>query len=59
MGFMPKLLTASDRSVLLKLVASLPQGDETRRAVLAGLRQTAAPKNEAEHSVQQDARSLW
>jgi hypothetical protein len=36
-------LTASDRNSLIKLAASLPQGDETRRAVLAGLK-FSAPK---------------
>lgn len=34
-------LSASDRSLLLKLAASLPQGNDTRRAVLAGLRSEA------------------
>ncbi len=30
-----KTLTASDRSSLIKLASSLPQGDETRKAILA------------------------
>lgn len=30
-------ITASDRSALIKLASSLPKGDETRRAILAGL----------------------
>lgn len=32
-----KSLTASDRSALVRLAASLPVGDENRRAILAGL----------------------
>jgi hypothetical protein len=32
-----KALTAADRSSLIRLVSSLPEGDKTRRAVLAGL----------------------
>ena len=32
-----KNLTASDRSALIRLAASLPVGDENRRAILAGL----------------------
>ena len=32
-----KNLTASDRSSLIRLAASLPVGDENRRAILAGL----------------------
>ena len=32
-------LTASDRSSLIRLAASLPVGDENRRAILAGLSQ--------------------
>lgn len=39
-----KTLTASDRSALIKLASSLPQGDETRKAILAGLQQTASEK---------------
>ena len=31
-------LTASDRSSLIRLAASLPVGDENRRAILSGLR---------------------
>ena len=30
-------LTASDRSALIKLAKSMPKGDETRKAILAGL----------------------
>lgn len=33
-----KTLTATDRSSLIKLASSLPQGDDTRKAILAGLR---------------------
>jgi len=33
-----KTLAASDRSSLVKLAGSLPKGDETRRAILSGLR---------------------
>ena len=36
-----KTLTASDRESLIKLASSLPQGDETRKAILAGLRISA------------------
>lgn len=32
-----RTLTASDRQALIKLASSLPKGDPTRRAVLAGL----------------------
>lgn len=32
-----KNLTASDRSALIRLAASLPKGDENRRTILAGL----------------------
>ena len=32
-----KNLTASDRSALIRLAASLPKGSEERRAILAGL----------------------
>lgn len=35
-------ITASDRSVLLRLAASLPVGDATRRAILLGLQRVAA-----------------
>jgi len=34
---MPRLLTASDRRALIHLADSLPIGDETRRAILAGV----------------------
>lgn len=33
-----KSITASDRSSLIKLARTLPQGDETRKAILAGLK---------------------
>lgn len=33
-----KNLTASDRSSLIKLASSLPKGDETRKAILSGLK---------------------
>lgn len=32
-----RTLTASDRVSLIKLASSLPKGDETRKAILAGL----------------------
>jgi hypothetical protein len=35
-----KSITASDRSNLIKLASSLPKGDTTRRAILAGLAKT-------------------
>jgi DNA repair ATPase RecN len=35
-------LTASDRDPLIKLASSLPKGDETRKAILAGLSQKIA-----------------
>ena len=35
-------LTASDRDSLIKLASSLPKGDETRKAILAGLSQKIA-----------------
>lgn len=34
-------ITAADKSVLLRLAASLPKGDETRRAILEGLKVTS------------------
>ncbi len=37
-----KNLTASDRSSLIKLASTLPRGDETRKAILAGLSKTSA-----------------
>ena len=37
-----KTLTASDRSALIRLAASLPVGDENRRAILAGLSKSAS-----------------
>lgn len=38
-----KSLTASDRSALIRLAASLPVGNEGRRAILAGLAKVSAP----------------
>lgn len=35
-------LSSSDRSALLRLAASLPTGDESRRAILYGLSKAAA-----------------
>lgn len=32
-----RTLTASDRNTLIKLASELPKGDETRKAILAGL----------------------
>lgn len=34
-------ITASDRNALIKLASSLPKGDDTRKAILAGLKKTA------------------
>jgi hypothetical protein len=34
---MPRSLTASDRSVLIRLASTMPAGDGARRAILAGL----------------------
>lgn len=51
-----RLLASSDQAVLLKLAASLPKGDESRRAILSGLKKTsyvnhvlfyATPKNKS------------
>lgn len=36
-----RTLTASDRQSLIKLASGLPKGDETRKAILAGLKKTA------------------
>jgi len=35
---MPKSLTASDRSALIRLASGLPKGSEERKAILAGLK---------------------
>lgn len=40
-------LTASDRESLIKLASSLPKGDETRKAILAGLKTAGIPDQEA------------
>ena len=37
-----KTLTASDRKSLIRLAASLPKGDKSRRAILSGLKKTAS-----------------
>lgn len=39
---MPRSLTASDRSSLIKLASSLPKGSPERKAILAGLSKTSA-----------------
>ena len=39
-----KLITASDRKSLIRLASSLPKGDKSRRAILAGLKKTATDK---------------
>lgn len=39
-------ITASDRSVLLRLASSLPKGDEVRRAILSSLKR-ASPETDA------------
>lgn len=35
---MSRTITAADRTALIRLASSLPKGDETRRAILNGLR---------------------
>ena len=35
-------LSSQDRSALIRLASSLPAGDQTRKAILAGLQKTAA-----------------
>ena len=46
---MSRRLTAADRSALIRLASTLPTGDETRRAILAGLGRVATefPTQEA------------
>jgi len=39
-----KNLTASDKKTLIRLASSLPKGDKSRRAILAGLSKVAAKK---------------
>jgi hypothetical protein len=39
---MPKRLTASDRSSLIKLASNLQKGSEERKAILSGLKKTSA-----------------
>ena len=39
---MPKSLTASDRSSLIKLAHSLEKGSDERKAILAGLKSSRA-----------------
>jgi len=41
---MPKTPTASERSALIRLASSLPNGDEHRRAILAAVAKQAGPK---------------
>ena len=36
-------ISSQDRSALIRLASTLPEGDETRRAILAGLTKLAAP----------------
>ena len=36
-------ISSQDRSALIRLASSLPEGDETRRAILAGLTKLADP----------------
>jgi hypothetical protein len=38
---MSRVLTASDRSALIRLASTMPSGSEERRAILAGLVRTA------------------
>ena len=38
---MPRTLTASDRSSLIRLASTLEKGSEERRAILAGLKKSA------------------
>lgn len=40
---MPRTLTASDRSRLIKLASAMPAGSPERRAILTGLKRVAAP----------------
>ena len=42
---MSKSLTAADRKSLIRLASALPTGDDTRRAILAGLSKTAGEPN--------------
>ena len=44
MGFPVNKLSFQDRASLIKLASSLPAGDETRKAILAGLSKTSAVK---------------
>lgn len=37
-------LSSSDRAALIKLASTLPEGDETRKAILAGLKLTGGSK---------------
>ena len=39
---MPRSLTASDRSALIKLASSLPKGSPEKKAILAGLVKTSS-----------------
>ena len=38
---MPRFITASDRSALIRLASSMERGSEERRAILAGLKMAA------------------
>ena len=49
-----KRVTASDRSLLIRLAASMPVGDKDRRAILAGLAATAAAPSVVRVSIQDE-----
>jgi len=51
---MSRTLTASDRKVLIRLASSLPKGDKSRRAILAGLAKTSRYED-FDDSVMKDA----
>lgn len=50
-------ITAADRTALLDLAASLPKGDETRRAILAGLQRVAA--DDKVKVLNENGREVW
>ena len=50
-----KTLTASDRKSLIRLAASLPKGDEQRRAILAGLKKVSLRREE----ITPEGREAW
>ena len=50
-------ITASDKASLLRLASSLPAGDETRRAILAGLQRVSA--EEKVKVLNENGREVW